>query len=620
MYKIALIQTWIGEIPDYFWFHYETTKNLKNVDFIFLTDQDLHLDSPNYKIIKINIETIEYLLSVRLNTDIKFKMNSNYKLTDIKAASGDIYSELIKDYDYYGFYDLDTLIGDFTKYVNPFLGEYDIITIADEKYHNRISGPFTVLRNSEDIRNAYRCDEFIQTLFHEEILSYEEHVYHDMLKNKYKIKYIYQNNCDTNNGGKNIYSCHWTGGKIFIKNEERFVYHFYRKKHTLLNKVGNSIIAQYKKIFKEDFYWVVSFTENYEKLFINLLQSIKKYSNRRCIIYSINYNYVLPYEYVSDTQFIIRRIDIPEGDKDSRGRDNNIISSKPTINLDVINNFPNKKFVAIDVDIYLTVNSDDITKYFNLLENYPLINSHIHDEILLSGIRENEQWTSSLDILLNEMGFSCHVVPRRKTNVMIFDDRSEWFFKEQMVLYVQYRGTQPGILALHDEDTANAILTKYDMRKCLPLLDIEEVVDIDMNKFHNYSYHMTSISSNVITPQNKNEVLFFHGIKTQEHFNQIMENYDNTVIECEEFCLSYKDNTILMDKNSFLTTKRIPDFVDFIIYDSNNNIVSSLTNQLIKVYFLFYVSDIILKPDQYTVKIIGSEDGVCLYKDIFNVV
>lgn len=620
MYKIVLIQTWIGKIPDYFWFHYETTKNIKNIDFLFFTDQDLFVDSPNYKIIKTNVETIEYLLSRSLNTQIKFKGNSNYKISDIKASYGDIFRDFIKDYDYFGFYDLDTLFGDVSKYVNPFLGEYDVITIADEKYHNRISGPFTILKNQEDLKTIYRCNEFIQTLDSEETLSYEEHGMNETLKEKYKIKFIYQNSCDTENGGKNIYTCYWSGGKNFIKNEERFIYHFYRKKHTKLYKLANSIIAQYNKLIIDDFYWVVAFTQNYEKLFLNLLKSIKKYSNRKCIIYSINYNYVPPFEYITDEQFITRRIDIPEGDKDIRGRDNNIISCKPMINLDVINQFPGKKFVAIDSDIYFTVNSDDISKFFKELENYPLINSHIHDVIYLSGINEHEEWTSCLEVLLGEMGVSNYVVPRRKTNVMIYDERSEWFFKEQMSLYNQYRGTKPGILALHDEDTANAVLSKYELKKCLPLLDIEEVIDIDMGIFHRYSYHMTPISPSVIIPQNKNEVLFFHGIKSQEHYNNIMINYDNTVLECEEFCMSYKNNTFLMEKNSFLTTKKIPDVVNFIVMDDKNNIVLTLNNQFIKYYFLFYISDVYLLPGNYNIKIISSEDGTCIYKDILNVI
>ena len=43
--NILLIQVWLGKIPDYFWFHYETTKDIIGFDFILFTDQDIKLDS-----------------------------------------------------------------------------------------------------------------------------------------------------------------------------------------------------------------------------------------------------------------------------------------------------------------------------------------------------------------------------------------------------------------------------------------------------------------------------------------------------------------------------------------------------------------------------------------------
>ena len=30
--KIILIQLWLGKIPDYFWYHYDTTKNINGIE------------------------------------------------------------------------------------------------------------------------------------------------------------------------------------------------------------------------------------------------------------------------------------------------------------------------------------------------------------------------------------------------------------------------------------------------------------------------------------------------------------------------------------------------------------------------------------------------------------
>jgi hypothetical protein len=95
----------------------------------------------------------------------------------------------------------------------------------------------------------------------------------------------------------------------------------------------------------------------------------------------------------------------------------------------------------------------------------------------------------------------------------IFDKNSKWFFEEQIELFHQYKGTRQGIFALHDEDSANLLLNKYNYTKCLPLVDMEEIPNIDMEKFHNYSYSAASVSSNLVLPKHENDVLVFHGFK-----------------------------------------------------------------------------------------------------------
>jgi hypothetical protein len=613
--KIILIQLWIGKIPDYFWHHYETTKNLK-IDFLFVTDQDISLNSQNYKIIKTTKNEIEKKLSHLLGTN--FRVKTNKKVCDLKAAFGHLFEEHIREYDYFGCYDIDTFFGDVNKYVTDYLGEYDFISIGDGNFHDRLAGPFLIIRNIDELRKLYINSDFIQCFESEEVECYEEKGFSDLVRGKYKIKLIDEINLDLSNG-KNTYDAYWSGGKVFVENKEKLLYHFYRKDKTKIDKIGNLITATCDKVILDDFYWVVGFTKNYENLFINLLGSIKKYSNRKCIVYSINYDYIQSKFDLSSDQFIIRRIDIPEGDKDSKGRDINIITSKPLINLDAINAFPGKKFVNIDSDIYFTVNSDDIFKYFKDLDNYPLINSHIHDVIYISGINPEEEWTSSLHVLANAMGVSNEIFPRRKTNIVLFDCRSEWFFKEQMDLYSKYKGKAPGILAVYDEDTANALIWKYDLKKCLPLVDIEEVDTIDMEKFHSYSYSMTvNISPSVVIPKNINEVLFFHAIKSQEHYNDIRKNYGSSVIDCEEFVVKYSNNTLLFEKNSFMSDKRISGTVDFIIGDLDNNEIHRLGNQNFYGYWYFYISNLFLEPKKYSIKIFETDTNRCIFNDILN--
>jgi hypothetical protein len=614
--KVVLIQVWFGKIPDYFWFHYETTKNIEGYDFLFFTDQDLVVDSQNYKVIKTTMEEIESLISKTLNTKIKIK--SNKKTCDLKSSFGDIFQSFITEYDYYGAYDLDTLFGDVSNYVKDFLGEYDVITIADEVYHNRLAGPFLLFKNSEELRNEYKGAEYIKCFESENVECFEEYHLSNKLKNRYKIKYIYSINCETNNGGKTTYDAVWSGGKVYTDGIEKMIYHFHRKSLTTFSKVGNKIYTRYDKKFVDDFYWVFGFTENYSETIFYLLESLQKYSVRRCIIYTINFDYNLPDKFLTSQQFVIRKINIEEGKKDLRGRDENIISCKPKLMIDVVDTYPEKKFIFIDSDVYITASADDISKNFDSLENYPLINSHTHDKLYLCGLVEGEEWTSTVDILASKMGVEITVFPRRKTNVILFDKNSKWFFQEQLEMYDKYKDSEPGIFALHDEDSANVILSKYNFHKCLHLCDIEETDDIEMSKFTdlNHPFHFTGLSPYLQLPKNQNDIVVFHGLKHPQRFKNIQKIYGNKVLDCEEIVIQYINNTMYFEKNSFLDTKNIDEPVDFIIKNQSGDVVEILTNQHLHSYWLFYISNIYLNDDYYHIEIIKSNSKQKIYNNI----
>lgn len=602
----------MGEIPDYFWYHFETTKNNPHVDFVFFTNQDLQVDAVNYKIVKCDFDFIENLLKLRIGQSIKI-MN-NKKCCDLKASYGDIFQEYAYGYDYWGCYDIDTLFGDLNKYVIPNLHKYDVITIGNEKYHNRISGPFCIFKNNNTINKIYDCSEFIECFRHEYVDCFEEGVMNSKMQGNYSILVINEINCETENGGKNTYNALWKSNKVFSNGKEIFLYHFLRKSKTEFSKIGTTITAQYDKKYLDDFYWVVSFTKDFEYMFYGLFESLRKYSNRKCVVYSINYDYIPKHEFLNSKQILFRRIDIDTTQKDFKGRDINIITSKPLINSDVLKLFPNGKFVAIDVDIYLTTTSDDISKYFSELENYPLINSHVFDTVYLKNIVDYEEWSSPLHILASEMKVDIKYFPRRKTNVLLFDKRSEWFFEEQMKVYSEYKNTKQGILALHDEDTANVILNKYNLPKSLPLVDTEDLDNINFEHIRGYNF-----SPNLIKPETKNDILFFHGVKSEERFEKIRNDFGNSVMECEEFFITYNQGRFNFEKNSFLTSKKFKEIVSFKIYNTSGEIIFDLSGRNIRNYFLFYVDSLFLPKGKYLIKITEDGDNYCIFRDVIEI-
>jgi hypothetical protein len=377
-----------------------------------------------------------------------------------------------------------------------------------------------------------------------------------------------------------------------------------------------------KKYFINDFYWVTYFTKSYSDIAINLIESISKYSNRKCILYSVNFDYLLPDEFTHSDQFIIKRIEIEDGDLDFRGRDVGILSSKPKILFDAIDTFPKDKFVYIDADCYITVNADGINKYFKDLENYPLINSHIHDRIFMSNIVEGEEWSSTVDILAKKIGIEICIFPRRKTNLIVFDGSSKWFFEEQMELYHKYANTEDGIFGLHDEDSANVLLSKYKLPKCLPLCDVEGTNNLSVKEMTDTSqkFHMTgNISPWCKLPEHTDDIITFHQLKTQEDFDNIKDSYNNTVLDCKEMLVTYNNNTIVFIKNSLLTKKQINENVDFVIKDLKGNVVNRLNNQELFNYFTFYLSNIPLTNSLYIIEIIKTNSKIKIYNNLLKI-
>jgi len=613
--RIAFIQTWLGPIPEYFKKHLITCSFQKNIDFFIFTDQVVdNISYPNIFIHYITKENIEKKISKSFGENIK--LLNNKKSCDLKASFGDMYQEYVKDYEYIGCYDIDTLMGDLYTWLSPYLGEYDFISTGGTNFHNRLSGSFMVWKNQKNLNTFYKKFDFKKIMSNPDIYGLEEKEFSVEAFNSYKVKIILNSQNLEEDTGKVLYDAKWIGGKTYCNGVEIMFHHFYNKPQTKLSFRGNSIISEYKKVYVDDFYWVTHFTQNYEPLLRVLINSIEQFSNRKCILYTINYMSDLAYK-LSD-QFIVRRLDVELGELNAKGKYDNVLSLKPSILSDVIDFIPESKFVYVDTDISLTINADSIIKYFDELQDFPLINSHTHDRIVVKNLIEGEEWSSSLNILAEATGDLVHVFPRRKTNVIVFDKTCKWFFEEQIDLFNTYKNTRPGIFALHDEDSANLLINRYNYRKCLPLVDIEEIPYVDMGIFHNYKYGAHPVSNELVLPQHENDLIAFHGFKNPEFGNQLKENYFKTVLSQDDFIIEYKNNTFWWTKNSFLGGKNFQPIVRFEILN-NNQVLYTLNNQEIFKYWGFFINSLSLNSGYYETRIIEESTNKIIYKNIIKV-
>lgn len=109
MLKKIFIIPYFGQLPNYFYVWLSTAEQNTGFDFLIVTDQKVKSNSKNVKVIKSTFESLQKKFRASLGEDIV--LDSPYKLNDYRPAFGLVFNDIIKNYDYWGFTDVDTILG-----------------------------------------------------------------------------------------------------------------------------------------------------------------------------------------------------------------------------------------------------------------------------------------------------------------------------------------------------------------------------------------------------------------------------------------------------------------------------------------------------------------------------
>jgi hypothetical protein len=152
MQRIIFLIPYIGKFPWYFPYFLKSCACNPDIDFKIFSDTDIPLSvKPN------NVELIPYSLK-QFNQDaakvLSFDVNieNAYKLCDFKPAYGYIFSNYIKDYDFWGYCDIDVIFGNIRSFMTEeLLSEYDVISAR----HDYLTGCFALYRNNQKMRELF---------------------------------------------------------------------------------------------------------------------------------------------------------------------------------------------------------------------------------------------------------------------------------------------------------------------------------------------------------------------------------------------------------------------------------------------------------------------------------
>ena len=142
--RIAVIIPYFGKWPEWIELYFYSCSKNPMIDWFFFTDCVL----PENKYPNIHFQRctfVEYCDNVSNTLCITFKPSNAYKLCDLRPFLGYIHNDLICNYEFWGYADVDIIWGDISKfYTNDLLDKYDVFST----HNDRLSGHFSIIRNS----------------------------------------------------------------------------------------------------------------------------------------------------------------------------------------------------------------------------------------------------------------------------------------------------------------------------------------------------------------------------------------------------------------------------------------------------------------------------------------
>ena len=182
MRSIIFIIPYFGDLPNFFPLFLKSCSWNKDFNWLLITDCNVQYDYPqNFEVLNMSFAQLKELIQSKF--DFKIALNTPYKLCDYKPAYGYIFEEYIKDYRYWGHCDVDTIMGNLSKFLtNTLLEKYDKLFCL---------GHMTIYRNTLE-NNRVFMSEYKSTSLYKKVFSINDICWFDEeWKDEYNINEIF---------------------------------------------------------------------------------------------------------------------------------------------------------------------------------------------------------------------------------------------------------------------------------------------------------------------------------------------------------------------------------------------------------------------------------------------
>ena len=171
MMKVAIINCYYGTFPAYYQLWLDSCKCNEKFDFFVFTDALVDDYCIPHNVHIVNMKWNNLIDLIQSKFDFQLQIESPYKLTDFKVAYGYIFSEYLKDYDYWGYCDVDLLFGNLSKFLFPLMEQ------GYEKIYRL--GHLTLLKNNNKLTLLFMASgspfSYKEVFSNKQFYSFDEH-------------------------------------------------------------------------------------------------------------------------------------------------------------------------------------------------------------------------------------------------------------------------------------------------------------------------------------------------------------------------------------------------------------------------------------------------------------
>lgn len=168
--SIVLIVPYYGEWPQYVNLFLKTSLSNPMLDIVLVTDLP-PIKNTSSNIIYYHLSFNDLKIRIRDLFNLKELDIKPYKLCDYRPAYGVIFNDIIKEYDFWGYGDLDLIYGDLKQFLTiNILKSSDIIAFRGDHLH----GPFTLYRNTEVVNRLFERGSYKEIFNNSNYLSFDE--------------------------------------------------------------------------------------------------------------------------------------------------------------------------------------------------------------------------------------------------------------------------------------------------------------------------------------------------------------------------------------------------------------------------------------------------------------